>query len=119
MTLFVASAGKRVTFRKIVTDSTPQTLIEPSDKSFLYTVESLSVRLLGTDAAFDFGLADGTTDSVVAGSDSFGSETFWHLPDHHVTIPFGAELYFTAGGSTEMHVTVIALETDTSGQGQK
>lgn len=119
MTLFVPSAGKRITQRAIVTTTAPNILINSSDKAFLYTVESLSVRLLGTDTSFDFTIDDGTLDSVVAGADGFGAETFWHLTDHHVTVPYGSELRFTAGGATEMHVTVVALETDTSGQGQK
>lgn len=119
MTLYIPSSGKRITIQKIVSSATPVVLIDPSDKAFLYTVESFAVRLLGADASFDFNLDDGATDSVVAGADSFGTETFWHVADHHVTVEFGSTLSFTAGGSTSMHVTVIAIETDATGPGTR
>ena len=119
MTLFVGSAGKRTTVRKIVTSTTPVELVNPSDKAFVYTVESMTVRLKATDVGFDLSIDDGTDDVSVAGTDTFGSETFWQLRDHHPTVEYGKTLLFTADGASELHVTVILLETDTSGQGRQ
>lgn len=119
MTLFVGSAGKRITVHEIVTDTTPVTIQQPSSKAYVYTVESASVRLKGTDVGFDFSIDDGSSDVSVAGTDSFGSETYWRLADHHPTVEFGKTLKFTADGASELHVTVVMLESDTSGQGRQ
>lgn len=119
MTLFAASAGKRIVVRKIVTDTTPVTIISPSDKSFVYTVESMTVRLKGSDVGFDLTIDDGTLNASVAGTDAFGSETFWQIKDHHPPVQYGKTLKFTADGSSELHVAVVMLETDTSGQGRQ
>lgn len=119
MTIFVASNGKRVTVRKIVTTSTSVDLMTVSDKSFRYTVESVSVRLKGSDTSFDFNIDDGTDNVSFAGADSFGSATYWYVTDHHPTVEYGKTLKFKAGGSTNMHVTAVLIQSESNAQGNR
>lgn len=117
MTLFVASAGKRITVRKIVTDSSSVNIESPSGKAFVYTLESASVRLLGSDVGFDFSIDDGSDNISLWGADTFGSETCLVLTNHHTPIEYGKTLKFKASGSSTLHVVVVLIESDTSGQG--
>lgn len=120
MTIFVASNGKRVTVREIVTTSTSVDLMTVSDKSFLYTVESVSVRLKGSDTSFDFSIDGGADGNVsFAGADAFGSATYWYITDHHPTIEHGKTLKFKAGGSTSMHVTAVLIQSESNAQGRQ
>ena len=114
MTLFAPAGGKRTVFKRIVTDTTPVTVVNVDDRALSYTVESVSVRLKGTDVAFDFSIDNGTTNISFAGGDSVGTAKFWSLTDHHPVLNNGDALKFTAGGTTAMHVVIVALETSTS-----
>lgn len=112
MTIFVPAGGKRILKQEIVTTSTAVVLEEPEGRVFVYTVESVAVRLKGTDTSFDFSIDDGTSDISFAGADTFGSETYWLVTDLHVEFTGGKKLKFKAGGSTLMHVTAVLLQSE-------
>ena len=114
MTLFVPVGGKRTIFKQIVTSATPVALISVDDRALSYTIESMSVRLKGTDTAFDFSIDNGTTNITIAGDETVGTAKFWKCTDHHPVLNEGDDLIFTAGGTTSMHVVVIALEGSTA-----